>query len=301
MERLADAYTSDNTKRRNLSILTSLDSYAFDIFAIATVAVVLVLVMQTRPAFQNQLVLSYRNPTLHAFYTTHFVHSSATHLWNNLTSYLVVVPLTYLISLRADRHRKFRLGFLAVLFVLPPIISLVSFLGLELVLETLFGFDSNVRTSRGFSALAGAFVGMLTVAVADFFRDIADGEGSLWSVIGLMFWYGLAVAFWGVFEYLISPLTVLLVLLPTAYTVWLVRKVERQYNIVDGLRAGGWLRGRPVTVGLLCLGFFAAVWGTQGLLAFPWFEGGTNTLSHFIGLCSFLIFDPLLMGFRLMT
>ncbi|UPV77208.1 hypothetical protein M0R89_22825 (plasmid) [Halorussus limi] len=45
-----------------------------------------------------------------------------------------------------------------------------------------------------------------------------------------------------------------------------------------------WLRGQTVTVGLLVVGFFAAVWVTQGLLAFPWFEGGMNTLSHFVGL-----------------
>lgn len=54
-----------------------------------------------------------------------------------------------------------------------------------------------------------------------------------------MFWYGLTVAFWGVFEYLVTPLTVLLVLLPTGYAIWLVRKDERQYNIREG--EGGWL------------------------------------------------------------
>ncbi len=283
MERLADAYTPEKTEQRGVISRFSLKGYTFDLFVIATVAVLLFLVTKTRPAFQNQLVLFYDDPSLHAFYTTHFVHNSPAHLHNNLTSYLVVVPLTYLISLRAGRYCEFRLGFLAVLFVLPPILSLVSYLGLDLVIQTIFGFNPDVQSSRGFSALAGAFVGMLTVAVADLFRQLADQEASLWPVIGLMVTYGAAVAFWGVFEYLVSPLTVLLVLLPIAYAVWLVRKIEMQYEVVDGIRAGGCLRGKPLTLGLLVVGFFVAVWGTQGLLAFPWFEGGTNTLSHLIG------------------
>ena len=283
MERLADAYASNETERRTTSFL-SLDGYAFDLFAIAAVAVVLFLIAKTQPAFQNQLVLSYDDPTLDAFYTTHFVHQSATHLWNNLQVYLVVVPLTYLILLQAGRHREFRLGFLAVLFVLPPIISLVSYLSLDLVIQTIFGFDPDVRSSRGFSALDGAFVGMLTVAVADLFRQLAPREAPVWPVIGLVVSYGLAVAVGGVFEYLVSPLTVLFVLLPVGYTIWMLWKIETLYDVEEGIRAGGWLRGRPVSVGLLVVGFFVAVWGTQGLLAFPWFEGGTNTLSHFVGL-----------------
>lgn len=284
MEQLIDAYASQKAKWQDTPSRLSLTGIALDLFAIAAVAVVLFLVTKTQPSFQNQLVLYYDNPTLHAFYTTHFVHESAAHLQSNLTLYLVVVPLTYLLSLRADRHREFRLGFLAVLFVLPPIISLVSFLGFDLVIQTIFGFDPNVRTSRGFSALDGAFVGMLTVAVADLFRQLAGREESLWPVIGVMVWYGAAVAFWGVFEYRVGLLTVLLVLLPTAYTVYLVWKVNVLYGIEDGIREGGWLRGQPATVGLLVIAFFAAVWGTQGLMAFPWFEGGTNTLSHFSGL-----------------
>ncbi|MFC4451198.1 hypothetical protein [Halorussus aquaticus] len=284
MERLADAYSTDKAERRVAFSPHSLDGYAVDLFAIAAVAVVLVLVMQTRPSFQNQLVLFYDDPTLHAFYTTHFVHSSPAHLQSNAAMYLVVVPLTYLISLQSNRHREFRLGFLAVLFIMPPVISLASYLGLDLVIETIFGFDPNVRSSRGFSALVGAFVGMLTVSVADLFRNLAPREGSYWPVIGVMFWYGVATAFFSVFQYLVSPWTVLLVLLPTGYTVWLVRKVGVEYGLSEGLQEDGWLRGQPVTVGLLVVGFMAAVWGTRGLLAFPWFAGGTNTLSHFVGL-----------------
>lgn len=284
MESLTDVYSHERDETGISTGLRSFIDRIFDLFVIVSIALLLFLITKTRPSFQSQLVLHYNNPSLHAFYTTHFVHTSAAHLQANLTIYLVVVPLAYVISLRADRHREFRLSFLTVLFILPPIISLVSFLGLDLIIQTIFGFDPNVRTSRGFSALDGAFVGMLMVMVAGFFRDLADQDASLWSVIGLMFWYGLAVAFWGVFDYLISPLTVLLVLLPTGYTVWLVGKVERQYGIREGIQEGGWLRGQPVTIGLLVIGFFVAVWGTKGLLAFPWFKGGTNTLSHFLGL-----------------
>lgn len=122
---------------------------------------------------------------------------------------------------------------------MPPIISLVSYLGLDLVIQTIFGFDPNVQSSRGFSALDGAFVGMLTVAVADHLRDFAPREAPLRPMIGLLFWYGVAPALYGVFEYLVTPLTVPLVLLPTGYAVWLIRKVELQYDILEGIQEGG--------------------------------------------------------------
>ena len=82
------------------------------------------------------------------------------------------------------------------------------------------------------------------------------------------------------FEHRVGPLTILLVLIPTDYAVWLVRQVVVLYDVKGGLEEGEWFRGQPATMGLLVIGAFAAVWGTQGLLAFPC---GTNTLSHFVG------------------
>lgn len=61
MERLADTYVTEKAERRETSYRLSLEGYAFDIFTIAAVAVVLVLVMQTRPAFRDPLVLKSLN------------------------------------------------------------------------------------------------------------------------------------------------------------------------------------------------------------------------------------------------
>ncbi|WP_158059619.1 hypothetical protein [Halorussus halophilus] len=284
MDPLADTYSKSQTESRELPSLPEWEPYAIDIFAITAVAVVLLLVSKTPASFQNQLVQRYNDPSLHALYTTHFVHQSAEHLRGNLVSYLVTVPLTYVICLRAGRHREFRQAFLGVLFVLPPLISVVSLFGFDIVVEVLLGVDPNVKTSRGFSALDGAFVGVLLVAVADLLRTANSCEGSVSSVVGALFCIGLGGGFWNVFEYTTSVYAIVLVLLPVGYGVWLVRSVDETYRIGAGLQSGGWLRGEYLVGGLLLAGSFAAAWGVQGLLAFPWFTGGTNTLTHFVGL-----------------
>ncbi len=69
-------------------------------------------------------------------------------------------------------------------------------------------------------------------------------------------------------------LTVLFVLLPTGLTVWCIGNVERQYGIREEIQERAGFGGQLVTVGLLVVGFFAALGGTRGLLAFPLFEGG---------------------------
>ncbi|WP_231183529.1 hypothetical protein [Haladaptatus sp. DYF46] len=164
MVSLTDTYDREQPTSRANPSLPSPTGFAFDLFAFAAVAIILALVMQTSASFQDQLVLHYGEPTLHALYTTHFVHNSMAHLRGNLTAYGVIVPLTYLLCLRADRHKEFRVGFLAVLFVLPPIISVVSLVGLDVAVEFIIGVRPHVQSSRGFSALDGAFVGLLMVA-----------------------------------------------------------------------------------------------------------------------------------------
>ncbi|GKZ16075.1 hypothetical protein [Haladaptatus sp. T7] len=64
MERLADTYDREQLTSRANSSLPSKTYFAFDLFALAAVAVVLVLVMKTLASFQDQLVLYYDHPTL---------------------------------------------------------------------------------------------------------------------------------------------------------------------------------------------------------------------------------------------
>lgn len=306
MERLADVYGGGPAETEESPSRPSLETCAFDLFAVAAVAVVLVLVMETPASYREQFVLSYGDPTLHALYTTHFVHSSAAHLGGNLSAYLVVVPLTYLVSLEAGRHREFRRGFLAVLLVLPPLVSLVSLFGLDLAVEALLAFDPDVQTSRGFSSLVGAFAGLLLVATADLLRTVTDDDASrgvtdrdtaaLWPVVGVLFCYGLTVAFLDIFRYTRGPLAVALVVLPMLYAVWLLRTVERAYGLRDAIRSGEVVRGQPVAVGVLVTAVLVSGWAVANLLAFPPFVGGTNTLSHFVGLSLGICWGYLQLG-----
>lgn len=277
-------YVSQTMEDAVLPSRVSRWSVAGDSTAIAVVALVLVLIHILPESLKLQLILQYNSPTIYALYTTHLVHESASHLQGNLVSYLAVVPLTYAMCLRAGRHREFRIAFLTILFVLPPVISLVSLFGLDMVVEALFGFDPNVEAGRGFSALAGAFVGVLTVAVADLLRTASDHDGSLWPSVSLLFSIGLTDGLLSVFKYTRHPLALLLVALPFMCAVWLLSRVERAYCISAGLDSGGWLRGQYLVGGFLLFGSFVASWSVQGLLSFPPFEDGTNTLSHFVGL-----------------
>ncbi|WP_327053899.1 hypothetical protein [Halomicrococcus gelatinilyticus] len=284
MERLEDVYGHEPGETDDSRFALSPEAYAVDLLAVAAVAVVLVLVMETRAPFRTSLVLDYADPALHALYTTHFVHGSTAHLRGNLTAYLVVVPLTYLVSLEAGRHREFRRGFLAVLFVVPPLVSLVSLFGLDLAVEALLDFDPDVQTSRGFSSLVGAFAGVLLVATADLLRTATDRDGPLWPVVGVLFCYGLAVAFLDVFRYTAGPLAVVLVALPLLYAVWLLRTVERVYRLRETVLSADAVRRRPVALGLLVTSAVVSGWAVAKLLAFPPFAGGTNTLAHLTGL-----------------
>ncbi len=124
-----------------------------------------------------------------------FGHNSMAHLRGNLIAYGVIVPLTYLLCLRTDRHKEFRVGFLAVLFVLPSIISVVSLVGPDFAVHSLLGVDPHVQSSRGFSTLDSAFIGMLIIA--DSLRSVSCWESSLWPSIGVLFCIGVASAFSG--------------------------------------------------------------------------------------------------------
>jgi len=284
MERLEDVYGHETGETDDSRFHLSPETYAFDLFAIAAVAVVLLLVGTVRAPVRTALVLDYADPALHALYTTHFVHSSPGHLRGNLTAYLVLVPLTYLVSLEADRHSEFRRSFLAVLLVLPPLVSLVSLFGLDLAVEALLAFDPDVQTSRGFSSLVGAFAGVLLVATADLLRSVSDRDGPLWPVVGLLFCYGLAVAFLDVFRYTTGPLAVVLVSLPLLYAVWLLRTVERVYRLRETVLSADAVRDRPTAAALLVVAVVVSGWSVAQLLAFPPFAGGTNTLAHLTGL-----------------
>jgi len=156
--------------------------------------------------------------------------------------------------------------------------------GLDHAVQALLDFDPDVRSSRGFSALVGAFVGMLLVAVADLLRKLKGHNGSVLSVVAVLFSTGVAAAFWNVLTYTTAPMAIALVLVPVVYAAWMLQYVETAYSFREGVQAGGWLRGRPVAVSLLWIGTVMGVWGVQSLLVFPPFEGGTNTLSHFVGI-----------------
>lgn len=122
-----------------------------DLALIASIPVLLVAVAGLPRATRLDLALSYADPTLLTAYTMHFVHLDPGHLLTNLVVYLLVVPVAYLLALRAGCRDLFRAAFVTFLAVLPFVLS-----GLNLLLV-------RPRVGFGFSGINMAFLGLLAL------------------------------------------------------------------------------------------------------------------------------------------
>lgn len=120
-----------------------------DLLVLATVPAVLVGVFLLPNSTRMGYVLAYADPTVLTAFSMHFVHLDVGHLLTNLIVYLLVVPVAYLESRRANRRELFWAAFVTFLLVLPFALS-----GLNLLFDRpAIGF--------GFSGINMAFLGLL--------------------------------------------------------------------------------------------------------------------------------------------
>jgi hypothetical protein len=155
-----------------------------DVAVLLSIPVVLVLVQLLPESVREALVMNYGSPSVLTMYTTHFVHAGWGHLAGNVLVYLVAVALVYALFLYAEARRTFFLGFALVVFVAPVPLSAMD-------LWTV-GSQVGDLPSRGFSALASAFVGFLPVAVFVFLREEVSERLRVYESLGL-FLIGLGV------------------------------------------------------------------------------------------------------------
>lgn len=119
---------------------------------VALVALVLVGVFLLPEATREGLVFDRASPTLLTAYTSHFVHLHDAHLLGNLSVYLVVVPVTYLLCVLGGRRQLFRITFVTLLAAFPFALS-----AMQLVFP-------REREILGFSGINAGFFGLLCLA-----------------------------------------------------------------------------------------------------------------------------------------
>jgi hypothetical protein len=129
---------------------------------------------------RHALAFSYSDPTLWTAFTANYVHLGTDHLLANVVSYVVVVPLVYLLSVLAGRRRRFLVAFTTFLVALPAALSILNLA------------ISRPGATVGFSGINMAFVGFLPLALSGFLAAHFDVDAEL-DLAGGLFFAGLAL------------------------------------------------------------------------------------------------------------
>lgn len=157
-----------NKQRTQSKINTTFNwikNYYIDFILVFLVPIILFLLFVFVPdSLQERLVLHHNSPILYQFFTSNFFHSSSSHLLKNSVSYLFSVFLIYIAYSLIGRRDLFYLSFFVTLLVFPSLIQFLNFLLIEFN-GIPFG------TSRGFSAVNGAFIGVLPIAIIYYVKN----------------------------------------------------------------------------------------------------------------------------------
>lgn len=147
-----------------------------DLLVLAVVPVVLGGVFLLPEPTRESLVFEVTEPTILSAYTAHFVHLDDWHFLGNLSVYVVIAPLTYLLCVLSGRRNLFHWILVTVLVVFPFALSAMQFSFFE------------ERTVFGFSGINAAFFGVLCFALVEYVHvTLADGVESRYSPAILFF------------------------------------------------------------------------------------------------------------------
>jgi len=127
-----------------------------DLLLIATVPVILVGIYFLPRSTLEGLVFDTTAPSLLTAYTSHFVQLDGFHLLGNVTVYVPVVGMAYLLCILSDRRQLFRITFLTLVFVFPVALS---------AMQVIFPRE---RLIFGFSGINAGFVGLACFALTGY-------------------------------------------------------------------------------------------------------------------------------------
>jgi hypothetical protein len=144
--------TTRSTDDAGFGRVATTEIRGLDLVALAVVPAVLVAVFTLPPSVRERFVFESTAPTVRAAYLSHFVHRQQPHLLGNVTVYLVVAPVTYLLCVLAGRRLLFRATFVTLLIVFPFALSMMQLL------------FPRQREILGFSGLNAGLFGLLCIA-----------------------------------------------------------------------------------------------------------------------------------------
>jgi hypothetical protein len=134
-----------------------------DLSPVGVVATLLVLVhVALPPAMRTRLANDHADLDVPSLFTSAYVHLDTAHLLGNLAGFLTAALVAYGLCVRMGRRRWFRVTVVALVVVLPPLVSATSFLLLGRLHAGL------APVSRGFSGVGAGFAGFVLVALGRF-------------------------------------------------------------------------------------------------------------------------------------
>lgn len=143
-----------------------------DLIAIGSVAGLLFAIhLLVPPAIHSQLTLIHDSVEPITLLTAAYVHLTDGHLQNNLLGYGSVAIMVYLTCLQIHRRRWFWTSVVALLLIVPVLVSLSSYVILTVQYPTAMQIES-----RGFSGVVSGFAGFLFVALVAWVRTFYTGE-----------------------------------------------------------------------------------------------------------------------------
>lgn len=130
--------------------------HPLDLSLLALAPLVLLVVFSLSLDVREEYVFDITEPALVTAYTSHYVHLGQSHLVGNLLLYLVVAPVTYVLSVVSGRRQLFRDALVTFLVAFPFALS-----ALQLVFP-------RERILFGFSGINAAFFGLLCFVLVSY-------------------------------------------------------------------------------------------------------------------------------------
>lgn len=111
----------------------------------------------------SAFVFTYGDPSVLTMWTAAAQHDSASHLLSNVTTYVLVVGITYPIYMAQKRRTEFWVIVASCLLITPP----VTTAGDYWLLAVQWSIVAPTATAQGFSGVVSAFVGVLFVSLVE--------------------------------------------------------------------------------------------------------------------------------------
>jgi hypothetical protein len=137
-----------------------------DILLIALFPITLFLIMLPPSIIRDTLRLDIKSPELWQYLTQSFVHNGWSHLWRNLSSYLLFSIMGLLLANWCKEKIKFFRLFLFVVITFPILSSIIQ----VLYYPTLLSWLPNLQYSQGSSGIVSALAGFVPIFWAIYFN-----------------------------------------------------------------------------------------------------------------------------------